>query len=493
MIGTLHAGRLERGTARHAGFSTSHGWRLRGQSHARRHASLARFLLSLSLCTIAIAVPAAAQTPPGEAQVGVTLEGWDERARLTILDRGGSFFGRTSDHGILQRFNPKLDDEYPIDLVSFSPSLSEDYEWYRRENGARFWAGSINHLQLVTRAQVQAAIPIGGAWSIDARFDHEESLEADRSLARLQLRRTLADSGLHLFANGTLKAQKTDIDVELGGTWLAGGTRVTLAFAALDLFNDFVYQDLGISESIADTLLDYSPHPYTARLAVGSALGEHVRVEGYALAMTPTEVVAESQRVPGAGFRQEERYGYAGALLEWRPEPGTAVGAFGTWIRARLGRTPLPDGAIEDDFELTERTERLGLYAIRSFHRRVLAEGWVAWVGRTQDRLRGQSTGLASEYYEDRAWEGRIDLTYRAAVGFRAIAALDFVARHVLGPDDVPGPRQERDHSRFRFDLGWRFGTRGQLMLGTNVDLDQDGGAATGAFDGAHGHLALYW
>ncbi|UCC73352.1 MAG: hypothetical protein JSV86_01955, partial [Gemmatimonadota bacterium] len=80
-----------------------------------------------------------ASTPePAEAQADslysahATLRGWEERARLAIFDRSGSYFGRTSDQGILQRFNEKMDSEYPLDLISSTFSLGETYEWYQR-------------------------------------------------------------------------------------------------------------------------------------------------------------------------------------------------------------------------------------------------------------------------------------------------------------------------------------------------------------------------
>jgi hypothetical protein len=111
-----------------------------------------------------------------------TLQGWEESARLSIFDRSGSYFGRTSDRGILQRFNEKMDSEYPLDLISSSFSLGETYEWYQREDGVRFWAGSINHLQLIQHGDAKAAVSLGGTWTVGAHFIHDESLEAQRNL-----------------------------------------------------------------------------------------------------------------------------------------------------------------------------------------------------------------------------------------------------------------------------------------------------------------------
>src|SRR5574342_48898 len=105
--------------------------------------------LSLALATLA----SVARAQQGENRLGATLRGWDEYARLTIFDRTGSYFGRTSAQGILQRFgSSELDVEYDLDVVSFSPSLAAEREWFRHQSGARFWTGSINHMHLIQYA-----------------------------------------------------------------------------------------------------------------------------------------------------------------------------------------------------------------------------------------------------------------------------------------------------------------------------------------------------
>jgi hypothetical protein len=166
------------------------------------------------------------------------------------------------------------------------------------------------------------------------------------------------------------------------------------------------------------------------------------------------------------------------------------LGGFGTWVRARLVRSQLSFQSAEDDFDLTEKTWRLGLYAIHRFWDRFSTEAWLARVWRTEDRLRPDTTVVPDVNYEDRAWEGSGILTYRARRGFRAELALEFAARDLVGPDRLPGGF-DAEHSRLRFDLGWHFGRRALLMLGANLDLDGDGKAPN--FDGGHGRMLLYW
>ena len=189
---------------------------------------------------------------------------------------------------------------------------------------------------------------------------------------------------------------------------------------------------------------------------------------------------------------QQERYAYAGGLLEWTPSPSTAVGAYATWVRARLGRTPLPDGAPQDAFDLTEKTWQLGLYGIERLNRRFSLEIWIQRLWRTQDRLRPDTTIAPQIEYEDRSWGGRTTVSYQAPGGFHADLGFDFVDRDIVKEDAVPGLRMLRrgDQRRLRFSAGWRFGGRALFLLGLSRDLDD---SDRRRFDGAFGRFALYW
>jgi hypothetical protein len=221
-------------------------------------------------------------------------------------------------------------------------------------------------------------------------------------------------------------------------------------------------------------------------------LGRRFRVEAHGLVLTPTSVVAESLSNPGKGFAQDERYAYAGGLLEWAPSARAAIGGFATWVRARLDRSPLwPGGPEEDEFlsDLTEKTWQLGIYGIHPLGVRLTAEGWLTRAWRTEDRLLSPAA-WAEVHYDDRTWAGRFNVTHRARSGFRADLALDLVARDIVGRAQLPGAF-DADNSRLRLDLGWGFDARALLILGAALDLDASGGSSR--FDGAHGRFVLYW
>jgi len=458
-----------------------------GERHPAQRGRRFWIVLLLAAASSRALLAQSGYAPPAHA----TLRGWEEQARLAIFDRSGSYFGRTSDRGILQRFNEQMDFEYHIDLISYGFSLSDTYDWHRHTSGARFWAGSIDHRRLIQHADISASVALGTAWAADVFLTHHETLEAQRNLLRLRFRRKLFGERAHAFLLGTLKADKPEADVELGLSWSLGPGELTLAFAALDLFSDFIYQTLEVGPSIADSTLDYTSHPYTARIALDLPLGRQLRVEAYALALTPTRVIAESQTSAGVGFSQDERYAYLATLLEWSPSPRTAVGGFGTWVRSRLGRNRLWLGRAEDDFELMERTWQLGLYAIHHLSSRLSSETWLARVWRTEERLRPDTTVAPNLDYEDRACAGYTTLTYRTRAGFRGELGLDFLTRDIVQPGDVPGAAAlDRDNYRLRLGLGWHVDSTALFTLGFGVDLDDSRGRG---FDGAYGRFRLYW
>jgi hypothetical protein len=453
-----------------------------------------RWLAGVGLGCALLVVPERAIAQEDTAVVArATLRGWEERLRHTIFDRSGAYDGRLSDRGILQRFNPEMDGEYHLDVISFSFALTEVYEWYQRDAGARFAAGSINHLRLVQGAQAAGVVSLGSTWDVRAQLTQSNTLQADRALIEVQFRHTMASGKIRPFLNTTLKALKPESDIELGLDWFAGKARLTGAVAVLDPFNNLIYQGLGVG-GVADTTLDYTSQPFTFRVGLEAPLGNAFRAELHALFMTPSYVVAHLEGVPDSGFAQGEEYAYAGGLLEWEPSRQTAVGARGTWVRARLDRDALPSGLPEDDFDLTEETWQAGLYFLHAFSSRFRTETWVSRVWRTEQRLRPDTTVAPAVDYEDRSWAGKVSVRYGQWKGFQGELGLDIIARDVIRSSGIPNAgRFDDTHARLRFDIGWRFGQRAYIMAGTNADLDQDNDTATGWFDGAHARFGLYW
>ena len=154
--------------------------------------------------------PGSLHAQEGRSVARATLRGWEEQVRFAVFDRGGSFYGRTSDRGILQRFNERMDAEYDLDVISSMFSLTQTYSWYQRTDGVRFWAGSIDHLQLVQQGDFKTDVALDASWSAAARFIHDESLRTKRNLLWLGFAKAIAGETYRLFLRGTLTAKKRD-------------------------------------------------------------------------------------------------------------------------------------------------------------------------------------------------------------------------------------------------------------------------------------------
>jgi hypothetical protein len=417
---------------------------------------------------------------------GMTLRGWEENARVMILDREGSLDGRFSDRGILQRFHPLMDAEYRLDLMSSSFPLDEECAWYRRDSGARFWAGSINHLLLIQVGQIKARVPLGENWAVRVEHLHEETLQARRNLLRLGFERELGGGAGRVFLAGTPIAIKPEADLELGASWFPGDGEVTVAVGALDVFSDVVYQVLGVGPALSDSVLDYLARPYTVRVFAELPLHSRLRMEGFGLVLTSTRVRVEPQGEPWGGFVQDEGYAYAGGLVEWTPGDRTALGGIATWKRGRTEREPAEGEALGgmDSFQVLETSRQLGAFLLHDLSRRIRVRGWLVRAVEGETR----TTILMSGTYRERTLLTRVDLTYRGPGGLHGEVGLDGTARSGSGFRPVRSlePLLRNDY-RLRGDLGWRFGEKALFVLGVNLDLD------SGGFDGGHGRFSLYW
>lgn len=442
---------------------------------------------------VALAWPAPSRAQSDSLGLHATLNSWAEDAWLTILDRDASPGGRLSNQGILHRFQPTIDEDYGINKIRIRPDLLDDYAWYRHTNGARFSGGSLNTRDLGVWAAFKQSVPLGGRWSANVRFDKENLPEAVRDLVRLGFTRTAA-SGVFEFIAATLTPLKPSDDIEVGAGWRRGDTRVTLSVAALDAFNNLIYQDLGITGNVrVDTALDYERRPLMLHANLDIPLGTRFRFEGHAGVLGPSTVRAYVQTLPDSGFRQDERYSFVGALFEWIASPRVTASGFATYVNAVTDRRPLPYGRPLDDFRLTERTVQAGAHLLARLAPRWMFQSWAARMWRPEWRVY-RTAAAPNVDYQEVSWTGQAVLTYGAATGFALSGTLEFDDRRVVrGEGQVPALAPlGGHHNEIRVDFGWRVPSRYAFTVGLGIDIDP-GIYPRGWFGGAHGGFVLYW
>ena len=263
----------------------------------------------------------------------------------------------------------------------------------------------------------------------------------------------------------------------------------------LDWLNDVVYVKLkAYEQSQIDTTINYDSHPFALRTNAEYAFSRHFRVEFYGAIMMPTSLRAYERADTTAGFRQDERFGYAGGSFEWSPSWKQRIGAFGTYVAARTDREALSADAGSTAYDLTEITSKLGGYLMRQFSTTWHLEAWIARQWRSERRI-AKSEDASDVDYLDVGWIGEILVVRRqptSGLQFDLGVAVDL--RSVVrddGRDSIDGPSLDRDNYRGRIDLGWRFTPKLVAWLGAGFDLDGDG---KGYFwGGGRARLSFYW
>lgn len=457
--------------------------------------SARRGTLAWAVTAALVALPprtATAQTD--SASLHATVLGWSHRTWLFVLDRGAVDGGRLNDLGWLQRFHPDIDDEHAIDEISVHPALTDEYDWRSREHGVRYWGGSINHRYLIDGLDLRTRVSLGSGWRVGFGLDLENQPSLRRVLPRFTFEKQWAP-GMFVFGEGTLVADKPEMDVTVGGGWRDREGVAVVSLTALDAFSQAIYQGLDVDRAFAPTALDYERRPYALRATVSRRVGPVVRVEADVGAALPSTLRAYDRVVSDSGFRQDERFGMAAGLIEWTAFRSVRAGIMATWVRTVMDRTPLARSRVEDDFRLVERTTQLGGFVLVQPWRRWRVESWLVREHRPQTRI--HRNGAAADVdYEDRAWRGRFQVRYLAAIGFKAESALELDLRDVLrGDGQVPSTEGSvgRRNTRLRLEVGWRFGSRFWVEGGYRLDLDGDPGTGHGRFDGAHGRASLFW
>jgi hypothetical protein len=335
---------------------------------------------------------------------------------------------------------------------------------------------------------------LGRGWRIGFRLDKEDRPGLNRNLPRFAVEKAWTQ-GVFAYGEGTLLADKPEMDVTVGGGWRDRSGEARVSFTILDAFSQAIYQGLEVDRTFAPIALDYEKRPYALRGTVHRRLGRHLRVEVDAGAAFPSTVRAYDQVVPDSGFRQGEQFAMAAGLAEWTTLERVRVGALATWVRTVMDRTPLPAGLPDDDFLLVEQTTQVGGYVLVQPSPRWHAESWLLREYRPQTQ-EFRSAAEQNVGYEDRAWRGQTLIRYLASFGFKGEAALEMDLRDVIrGDGQVPSVEGSvgRRNTRLRLEVGWRFGNRFWVEGGYRVDLDGDVGTGHGSFDGAHGRAVVFW
>jgi hypothetical protein len=421
-----------------------------------------------------------------------------------VLDRKQSYGDRMFDRGVFRHVTPGMDREYWLDMMVYRYSPFEHARWTQAGGGIRFRTGSIERDIFAFKTTIRSTVPLDdhqtNYFSIEGVL--EDDVQAQRSWLEMSYTRRLAPHHA-VGVRHTFSANKADLDLTPFYRYTSQRWgRADVALTIQNLYNDFIYQQLGIDTEVLDVLRIYDRNPYLLELHYSSprrfALGGEI-IAGW---QPESRATFTSQSAPSFQYREKERVHYLGAILEYRYEP-LSVGLFWKRDASRLRRVSEGD-SLSTNYRARQTHQRFGAF-LRGSWGPVRGELY-AFTGSYRD----QQTGTA---FDTSILERPLDFdTEQSGLHSRLLYDPDgwpylgveyFAFRRDLGPNPralVSGwTYQYWDFGPSNYRavglIGYRF-SRGSAVMGIGYDLDGDPlmfTERTRRFDNGFFRLTLTW
>ena len=414
-----------------------------------------------------------------------TLAAWADQVWLSLLDRDGAYYGRLAEEGIFQRFNPAMDHEYGLDVRSGLFDPGEDARWAELPNGFRVAGASLNNPHILNVVDWRQEIHVSGPVDLMARYRRERSLTARRDYPWVGVRwrdalgtpwTVRVGLGVHFFK------PSADVEVALARSWRDREDRswtLEVRLAALDAFNEAIFQGLGVRADEVYAHYDYAGAPLAARTTLRAAASRWL-AELHAGSSRRSEVQVKFPAVGRAPFTQLEQVAFLGALLQVTPLERVTLALYGTWARADIERRAPASGL---GFTLREQTVTVGARARIRLNPLWSVETDLARVRRPEWHSRG---GGARREHRDREVFARAALVRYPEAGWTARLAYALLDRDA----GYQAPWLTAQNQGLITEAGHRFRSGFELTAGLRWDLDHFG---RDRFEGGHLRLSASW
>jgi hypothetical protein len=423
---------------------------------------------------------AAALTAPA-VPPRVTLADWAATRRLWVLDRVHAYGDQFYDRGVFRHITPRMDREYAIDLSTYRYTLGQDHAWHQRDGGLRLRTGSITRNQwgIVTQLKQTVEVAEGHALRFDALL--QEDAQAERGLLEINYTWALT-AAHHVGARHTFAQYKPDFDVSVFYRYDAPRYgRVRAEVTALDAYNDFLFETLGVWKGEERYERIYEQNPFLLQLSAASPSRHPLRAEVYAGWQPASELTVQSQFADSVRYRDRESLHYLGALLAYDLGP-VSTGLVYQRDQSSLDRRGLRSG-VTSDYRTEQRYERIGLFSTGTWGP-FRGSAWV-FLEEYYDRQRGSDFQFSTIDRPLDWTEARTNVQlriYYAPESTGVFAGLEYIAID-RRPDDPSGVMRRQwatnwagrgvSHYRGPVILGYRFG-KGAVSMGINYDFDGD-------------------
>ena len=252
-----------------------------------------------------------------------------------------------------------------------------------------------------------------------------------------------------------------------------------MRLAALDAFNEVIFQGLGVRADDVDAHYDYAGAPLAARTTLRAAASRW-RAELHAGSSRRSEVRVTFPATGRAPFTQLEQVAFVGTLLQVTPLERVTLALHGTWARADTERRAPASGL---GFTLREQTVTVGARARTRLNPAWAVETELVRVWRPEWR---SPEGGARREHRDREVFARAALVRYPEAGWTSRLAYTLLDRDA----GFLAPWLTARSHRLITEAGHRFRSGFEVTAGAGWDLDQFGRAP---FDGGLLRVSAGW
>lgn len=443
-----------------------------------------------------------------------SLIGWALRSEMQMMNRSSNPYGLITDRGWMYNYTNKMFDEYVINQMTFSPTLGDDYMFYRSPNAVRFVAGDYDDLEVQTNSEIRLQVELMPKHIVSVWAFSEHNTVLNRGFMNFSYQYQFNEN-LKAGFRHTFGSSKMDLDVSLFGQFGNEQTGYVKAdIALMDYLNDYTKDRVSTYNYISDTLRNYTILPVKFQVSAVSPTWKNLRGEFHGAYQTESDAIILS------AYNRDDRYKYThggyffGGLVEYA-FPYVTLGSVYQYMYSSQARDT--SGRFVKLNYTAEQTEiRQGFYTIVNASQ-VTWDSWF-WLVNYEEIQDGKEFGSVAEI--DRKFkhdEVRVLMHNRLilrpdykgiTIGFEHLADLRKKKISVpnmseneiipigLDPMNVAFPHAfHTNNNRIVLTLGYQYHPRAWIQIGYAFDLDLDYHRVIGGerYDTAYLRMEYRW
>ncbi|TNE70638.1 hypothetical protein EP331_11390 [bacterium] len=438
----------------------------------------------------AVVPPDANWTLTGNYQ-HATLMGWASQSEMMLFDRSNSPYGLVTDRGWMYQYTNRKEDEFQMNMMSFNPTYSDDYLFYRSPNAVRFVTGDYNDVDFYTASELQLNVQLIPKHSIKVWSYMERSPVLSRMYMNVAYSYEI-NSMLSAGVRHSLGSRQDDLDATAFAQY--GNEQIgliKLEFTAADYMNNMVNSNVGIPYAFPDTIRRYKQAPFMLHVSAVTPPGKRYRAELFATYQTEAKSEIKSALEPLDQYKYNFQNWFAGGLLEYKFENYT-VGSIAKYMYSTSDRDSLE---LNPSYSNEQIEFQKGFYIIANASQ-ITWDSWLWMVDFQEIQSAGRYLLLAEVDKKFLNKETRVYIHNRISVHpdykgflFGIEHLLDLRKRSIDLPNKIEDEVTPRgydpllevypyafnsNNNRLILNVGYQFQPRAKIRVGYGLDLDND-------------------